>query len=139
LRLTPGGETAGFVSLGLANAADQEDPRVLLEYVKVEEAFQGTGLGLQLACEINSRWPLARIRGGPVSQDDDPGPRFRLRCWDEIGVQIHEPFCRLERCDCRGRMVSETAERYQQMFNKGRLSASGLEEKLMALKLPQQE
>ncbi|MEN8671902.1 hypothetical protein [Nocardioides sp.] len=130
------GERAGSVDLGLADADDPDDPKVRLDYIRVHEAFHATGLSTDLICEVHGRWPLARILGGPVSKDDDPGPRYRLRCWDEIGVHIHEPGCQPEQCGCRPLIVAETEKRYREWFQKGGLTAEALADKLDFLHTP---
>jgi hypothetical protein len=136
LSATIEGVSAGSLDLGLADAEDPDDPKVRLDYVRVHEASHGTGLSLGLVGEVCARWPAARILGGPVSQDDDPGPRFRLRCWDEVAIQIHEPNCQPAQCGCRPLIVAEAEKRYREWFEKGGLTAEELEAKLAFLRTP---
>ena len=91
LSVTVEGVPAGSLDLGVADVEDPDDPKVRLDYVRVNEQFLCTGLSVALVREVQALWPLARILGGPVSQDDDPGPRFRLRCWDEAAIEITSP------------------------------------------------
>lgn len=125
LSATIEGVPAGSLDLGLADPDDPDDPKVRLDYVRVHEAFHGTGLSTRLVAEVCARWPAARILGGPVSHDDDPGPRFRLRCWDELGIEIHEPGCQPDRCGCRPLIVAEAEKRYREWFARGGLARLG--------------
>lgn len=135
LSVTVEGVPAGSIDLGVADVEDLDDPKVRLDYVRVNEQFLGTGLSVALVREVRSLWPLARILGGPVSQDDDPGPRFRLRCWDEAAIEIHEPNCQPGRCECRALIVGEAAKRYREWFGKGGLTREQLVKKLAFLKV----
>ena len=136
LSATIEGVPAGSLDLGLADAEDPDDPEVRLDYVRVHEGFHGTGLSTGLVREVCALWPAARILGGPVSQDDDPGPRFRLRCWDEFAIQVHEPNCQPGGCGCRPLIMAEVEKRYREWFEKGGLTAEELEVKLAFLRMP---
>lgn len=124
---------AGHLRLGVADVDDSDDPTIRLDYVEVDHRFSGTGLSVELVRWVRVRWPLARVLGGPVSQDDDPGPRFRLRCWDEAEIEIHEPNCQSGPCMCRDLIVAETAKRYRKWFENGGLTSEQLSEKLAIL------
>lgn len=132
LYVTVGGVQAGYLDLGVADVNDPDDPKVRLDYAKVYEQFRDTGASVELVREVRARWPLARIVGGPLSHDDERGPRFRLNCWD-AGVGIHQPNCQPGACECRARTVDEVARRYREWFEQGGLSSDQLKEKLALL------
>ncbi|MDO9455217.1 hypothetical protein [Nocardioides sp.] len=63
---------------------------------------------------VVAKWPGAAVVGGPLSEDEGPGPRFRLRCWDELDVPFHSMGCSLgEGCECRAKLPSEIERRQQ--------------------------
>ncbi len=134
LSVTVEGVRAGYLLLGVANVDDQEHPKIELDYAEVDEPFRGTDLSVALVREVRAHWPRARIVGGPLHDDDGPGPRFRLRCWD-AGIEIHRPHCKSQACECRARIVEEVAKRYQELFATGGLTSDELEERLAPLKV----
>lgn len=133
LSVTVEGQPAGDVDLGLADAEDEDGPMVRLDHIQVPEAFRGTGTSVALVRHVRTRWPKARLLGGPVSEDNPPGPRFRLRCWDEAGISIHEPNCCPGECACRELIRAEVAKRYRQWHESGGIAADQLQEKLCLL------
>ena len=93
-------ELAGSLTLALRSASDEDDPRVGLSMATVGGTFRGGSVGMFLIQQVASAFPDARIIAGPLSDDEDPGPRYRLRCWVDAGVPVHEAGCVLASCDC---------------------------------------
>jgi hypothetical protein len=82
--------------------------------------------------QLVETWPRAMLRGGPLSDDDDPGPRFRLRCWDR-GIAFHDAGWERTRfglsapptkCACFERLIPEVALR-REKYVKGHHEAQG--------------
>lgn len=132
LSVTVEGQPAGRVDLGVADVDDLDDPKVRLDFVAVHEPFRGTEVSLELLRRVQTIWPLARIVGGPSSEDEERGPRFRLKCWD-AGIEVHEPNCRPGSCQCRALIVDEVTKRYQEWFENGGLTSGQLKKKLALL------
>jgi hypothetical protein len=135
-----GAKRVGTISLGLRNV-DDDYPRVDFDGVKVndEPVYRDGAVSLSLIRAVRIEYPNAAIVGGPVSNDDAPGPRFRLRAWDEAGVQVHDPQCsRTEPCDCMDRLRPEVLRRLEEWRDmKGGISEEQFLEKRRALGLDQ--
>lgn len=101
----------GSILLGVRNADDPDNPYVEFDYVQVAPEYRDRQLSIQMAQAVQAKYPSARLVGGPLSEDDAPGPSFRLRCW-QGGVPIHDPDCdRAEPCDCLARLEAEAKRR----------------------------
>src|SRR5690349_10905885 len=92
-----GTEPVGFVDIGLKQV--DGDPAVLLiDMIQVDAApgYRSGRVANWLIDSVVDRWPNLALRGGPLSQDDPPGPSFRLRTWRR-GVEFHDGQCELVR------------------------------------------
>jgi hypothetical protein len=137
LQAKRGTDLLGVLDLGVAEADDEDAPRVRLDYAKVEPEHQGGLVSVGLIRAVADRWPQCRVVAGPLSHDDPPGPRFRLRCWDEADVPVHEPGCVAETCRCRERIVVEVEKRLDEWHESGGITEEQLHAKKAALGLGQ--
>lgn len=110
---------AGYIDLGIKKVA--KDPAwVNVDMVDVEdkEPYRGGVVSTWLVDAVVAHWPEAALIGGPLSQDDDPGPSFRLRTW-ERGIPFHDAHCELQTngiiepsnaCSCHDRLLETVPE-----------------------------
>lgn len=134
LTLRVDGQDVGWLHIGVRNAEDEDDPYVALDYARVAGTSRGSAASLDLIRAVHTRWPDARIVGGPLRDDDPPGPRFRLRCWDEAGVGVHTLGCwEPQDCACRGEVVEEVKRRLRQWHAEGGITRDDLTTKLARL------
>lgn len=97
-------DLAGALTLAVRNAQDADDASVGLMWALTEPDFRGGDVGVFLIQEVRRRFPDARITAGPLGDDEDSGPRYRLRCWEDAKVPVHEAGCGAtsgdEDCEC---------------------------------------
>lgn len=129
LSLRDGDVEAGSADFWLKYAEDEDEPYIRLGFVRVDEPYQGTEVGLDLLRVVANQWPAARVIAGPVSADEPKGPKFRLRCWD-AGLPIHDDHCERDACRCRNRVVAEVIRRWEEWAAEGGITQDELAAKV---------
>jgi hypothetical protein len=118
-----GTEAVGWVTVGLG-ALDGEPPSLLIDYIRsCDRAEYRSGVVSNwLIDTVLGQWAGRVLRGGPLGDDDDPGPAFRLRTWDR-GIEFHDAGCEhvgrapeppRSSCQCLRRLVEEVERRQRQ-------------------------
>lgn len=90
--------------MAVRNVEDEDNPTVGLTWASTEPAYRGGAAGIFLIQEVARRFPGVLITAGPIGDDEDAGPRYRLRCWVDADVPVHEAGCGVavggNECEC---------------------------------------
>jgi hypothetical protein len=111
-------QQVGYIDVGIAAAgATPAWVNVDMIDVKDEAQYRRGTVSTWLIDQVVAQWPKAILIGGPLGQDDEPGPSFRLRTWNR-GIPFHEAMCEFywrtaasaDACGCLQRLKIKVEE-----------------------------